>query len=107
MKIIILALLLILSVPIYSQDTIRVMMTYSDTTLTELVGVDDEGEEYSVIGYDEYVYWRRGYVVREYQYKDFRTDDGPPGAVWKDVYFLDERKERISITNIVWNYKIN
>lgn len=64
MKIIILALLLILSVPIYSQDTIRVMMTYSDTTLTELVGVDDEGEEYSVIGYDEYVYWRRGYVVK-------------------------------------------
>ncbi len=69
----------------YSQDTVKVVMLYSDTALTDLVGVDEEGEEYTEIGLDEYCYWRKGFKVGD--------------------YYLDADKKRIPDTNVVWFYK--
>ena len=70
----------------YGQDTVSVVIQYSDTALTELVGIDDNGNEYIEIGYDEYCYWRKGFLVGD--------------------IFLDETKKQIPKTNIVWQYKI-
>lgn len=85
MKLILLALSIFFNSYCYSQDTIKVIMLYSDTALTDLYGVDEDGMEYSELGFDEYSYWRRGYMVGE--------------------LFLDEKKNRIAKTNIVWFYK--
>ncbi len=85
MRKVILVLLLFVSSFAYSQDTVKVIMLYSDTALTDLYGVDDEGMEYIEIGFDEACYWRRGYLVGE--------------------LFLDEDKQRIPSSNIVWTYK--
>lgn len=65
---------------------IPVIMCYSDTALTELVGTDDNGDEYEEMGLDQYCYWRKGYVVGENE-------------------FLDSNKDKIPATNVVWIYK--
>lgn len=62
-----------------------IVMCYSDTGLTTLVGVDDNGEEYEEWGFDENVYWKRGYI------------DGDK--------ILDTSKTEIPATNVVWYYK--
>lgn len=85
MKKIITIIIIFFSSYCYSQDTVKVVMLYSDTALTDLIGVDDNGEEYEELGFDEYCYWRRGFKVGE--------------------YFLDADKKRIPKTNIVWFYK--
>lgn len=101
----ILTFLLILSVFFgYSQDTVKVIMQYSDTALCELEA--DEDNPYGSWGYDEWVYWRYGYAVREMVYKDYRTDDGPQYGRWEIICYLDIDKQRVPETNIVWEYKI-
>ena len=67
------------------QDTIRVVMLYSDTALTDLYGVDEDGNDFTEIGFDEYCYWRHGYKVGD--------------------FYLDADKKRIPKTNVVWFYK--
>lgn len=62
-----------------------IIMSYSDTALTTLVGVDDNGEEYEELGFDENVYWKRGYI------------DGDK--------ILDTSKAEIPSSNVVWYYK--
>lgn len=78
-------LFLLMSLQSHSQDTTKVMMMYSDTSLTDLVGIDENGEEYEELGFDTYCYWRRGYMVGD--------------------LFLDENKKRIPESNVVWIYK--
>jgi len=60
-------------------------MLYSDTALTDLVGTDEDGNDYTEIGFDEFCYWRRGFKVGD--------------------NYLDADKKRIPETNIVWFFK--
>lgn len=85
MKKLLLVVLLFLSSYCYGQDTLKVVMLYSDTALTEMVGTDEEGEEYEFLGIDEQCYWRHGYKVGD--------------------YYLDADKKRIPDSNVVWMYK--
>ncbi len=105
MKVIAIILFLIFSNVCYcQQDTVKVVMLYSDTALTDLYGVDDEGNEYTEIGFDENSYWRFGYVVRQF-IKDGWDGDRQIFAHWADMYLLDADKVRIPKTNVVWFYK--
>lgn len=101
MKIIATILLIFLFNMCYGQqDTVKVIMLYSDTAITELVGVDEFGEEYTVNGLDEYTYWRKGFIVTK------QTYSSPLGMyVESNVYFLDADKKPIPKTNVVWQYK--
>lgn len=82
---IIFIILLFLSSYCYGQDTTKVVMLYCDTALTEMIGTDDNGEEYEFMGIDEQTYWRHGYKVGD--------------------FYLDADKNRIPSTNVVWFYK--
>jgi len=86
MKLFAVIIFLIFSKVVYcQQDTIPVIMLYSDTVLTDLYGVDDEGMEYSELGFDEYAYWMRGFKVGD--------------------NYLDADKKRLPISCVVWIYK--
>jgi hypothetical protein len=91
MKTLIFILLVFINTSCYSQDTVKVVMLFSDTALTDLVGTDENGEDYTELGFDEYCYWRRGYAIIN------------PG---KEIIYLDADKKRIPTTNIIWFHKI-
>lgn len=91
MKILAIILFLIFSNVSYCQDTIKVVMLYSDTSLTELAGIDEDGNEYTELGYDYNTYWKVGFIVL--------------GWYYSDDYFLDADKKPIPKTNVIWNYK--
>lgn len=71
-------------------DTISVVMLYSDSSIIDLEGVDDNGDTYETIGIDVYTYWRRGYVVSKYNF---------------DIIYLDENKKQVPTSNIIWQFK--
>lgn len=93
MKTVILSIFLLISSYCYSQDiakhkqdTLKVIMLYCDTALTEMIGYDPFGDEYEFLGIDEQCYWRIGYRVGD--------------------NYLDIDKVKIPDSNIVWFTKI-
>jgi len=86
MKIIALILFLICSKTTYCQkDTIPVIILYSDTALTDLYGVDEDGMEYYELGFDFNTYWMRGFKVCN--------------------NYLDADKKKLPNSYVIWIYK--
>lgn len=85
MRYIIILLFILFSKFSYSQDTIKVVMLYSDSAITTLYGIGENGEEYEEFGLDVFCYWKKGYKVGN--------------------EYLDIDKKRVPSSNIIWFHK--
>ena len=64
-----------------------VTICYSDTADTDMIGTDENGDEYEFIGKDETVYWQKG----------FKSEDN----------FFNIDMDTLPKSVIIWDYKFD
>lgn len=90
----IISLLLMISVAVKGNDTIPCIILYSDTAVTELVGTDENGEDFYIYDIDPSVYQMKAlYVPQENLWMDMDKSPLPSTIViWQVKYLYNKKK---------------